>query len=132
MNKNLIRLCVSVVFLGSLAGCGQADRAEIVVQEDDNGGDIELDVGDTFQVVLSGNPTTGYSWESLPGQSDIVLQIGEAVYQAQSTLVGSGGEFTFRYQAMKPGSTRLNWIYHRPWEEGVSPLETFEIEVRVH
>jgi predicted secreted protein len=37
----------------------------------------------------------------------------------------------FRFEAVEAGETLIELVYHRPWEEGVEPLETFSIQVIV-
>jgi predicted secreted protein len=45
--------------------------------------------------------------------------------------VGAGGVEVFRFEAAGSGQTDLTLVYHRPWEKGVDPLETFAVQITV-
>jgi inhibitor of cysteine peptidase len=59
--------------------------------------------------------------------------MGEAEFKQSDTgeplLVGAGGWEIFRFKAISTGQTSLQLVYHRPWEEGVEPLNTFTLQV---
>ena len=120
------------------AGCGsQANAAggPVKLTDADNGKAVTVKVGDTVQVILAGNPTTGYSWLTSLGDKDAVVlqQQGEAAYAQESTdqsLVGGGGTFTFTFKAAAPGQVVLKFDYARPWES-VQPLQTYSVTVTV-
>ena len=100
--------------------------------EADEGGAFELKrVGDQLVVVLEGNPTTGYLWEVEGVDKSILQPIDDAVFLPDSDAIGSGGKLTLRFHAMATGQTTLRLVYHRPWEEDVAPLKTFEVNIAV-
>ncbi len=98
-------------------------------------GEATLRVDGELKVALAANPTTGYTWEVSGAPDPAVLeQMGEAVYEASPTdtmVVGSGGVMTFEFQAVGAGTTTLELVYRRPWEDGVDPIETVTIDVTV-
>ena len=105
-----------------------------VLTKADNGSMLEMTVGATIEVQLKGNPTTGYQWRAAKLEGDAVKQVGETKYQTrphQPGMVGVGGTFTFRFEAVKPGTAALALHYLRPWEKGKPPAESFAIKVRV-
>lgn len=104
---------------------------EVTLTEKDSGKSILLEVGDTLNVVLHGNPTTGYTW-SLATFDDTHLKLTENAYHSSSNLCGAGGTFTFRFTPVSSGTTPLALEYSRSWEKGVPPHATFEslIEIR--
>lgn len=104
----------------------------IVLDETDDGTTVEVEVNDTFKVVLKGNPTTGYSWTALISEEDagILRQVGEPTYIPDSDLTGAGGTYTFVFEAMAPGEAVLKLEYARPWES-VPAEKTFTVTVRV-
>jgi inhibitor of cysteine peptidase len=135
MNKRMV-LLISMVLLGFLltltTGCGSAGEVRLTGKADVS--QVELKVGQELVIELESNPTTGYSWEVDEIDPTILQQDGEAVYQDESDdaeLVGGGGTETFTFKATSTGETTLTLVYHRPWEEGVEPLETFSVEVMV-
>jgi len=114
------------------AGCGssaEAAKGTLKLGVKDDGKTFAVKVGDTFQVVIPGNPTTGYAWAVALADSDsaLVQQVGEPQYAADSTdgsLVGSGGVYTFTFKAIAKGQALLKLDYARAWES-VPPVQTY-------
>ena len=111
--------------------CISIREATAVLHEGDAGSTVELGVGDTMDVVLEGNPTTGFSWETAALDASVLKQLGEPEFKPDTSLIGAGGKFTFRFEAVAPGQTLLQLVYHRPWETDVPPANTFEVTVVV-
>ena len=120
------------------AGCGDSANAAggpLKLGEQDNGKSFTVMAGDTIQVVLPGNPTTGYSWTAALSDGDAALleQVGEPAYQqdpAEGEIVGAGGTFTFTFKAANAGEATIKLVYERGWED-VDPLQTFEARIAV-
>jgi inhibitor of cysteine peptidase len=96
---------------------------------DDDGMRIGLETGDEVELVLPGNPSTGYEWIVTEAPSNL-LQVDTPEFVPESDLIGAGGEFHFRFKATEPGTAQLALVYERPFEQ-VEPLDAFEIEVTV-
>jgi inhibitor of cysteine peptidase len=122
---------LTVNFLDAVWLCVSIPEAQARVSEEDAGSTVELRVGDTLEVMLDGNPTTGFSWETAAVDASVLKQLGEPGFQPDTSLIGSGGKFTFRFEAAGSGQTLLRLIYHRPWEKDVPPEKTFEVTVIV-
>jgi len=109
---------------------------EVNVNENDADSQVELEQGQILVVTLKSNPTTGYRWEVVETQESILQQMGEAEFKPSDTsgppLVGAGGWEIFRFKAISTGQISLKLVYHRPWEEGVEPLNTFTLQVVVN
>ena len=119
------RRIVGPLMLVLLGACSTARTLNL----DDDGMRIDLETGDQVELVLPGNPTTGYTWVVAEVPS-ILEQKDEPEFVAESDLIGAGGEFHFRFIATDPGTAQLVLMYERPFEE-VEPLDVFEIEVAV-
>jgi len=117
-------------------GIPPVEPEEVNVDEKDADSQVEIEQGQILVVTLKSNPTTGYSWEVVETQESILQQMGEAEFKQSDTggppLVGVGGWEIFRFKAISAGQTSLKLVYHRPWEEGVEPINTFSIEVVVN
>ncbi|MHC4207488.1 MAG: protease inhibitor I42 family protein [Planctomycetota bacterium] len=104
------------------------------VNEDDNGGQIELELGEILVVTLESNPSTGYRWELVEDNESILKQFGEVEFKSSETseppIVDASGLEIFRFKAVSTGQMTLELIYHRSWED-VEPLKTFSIQVVV-
>lgn len=116
-----------------VAGCGRGSD-EVVLDETDSGREIRLAPGQTLVIRLESNPSTGYSWGRTDTDSTILVQEGEAEYSADvssQNRVGAGGVETLRFKAAQAGETSLELGYRRVWEEGVDPIQTFQVQVTV-
>lgn len=141
-NKAAVGAIVLVLILAvtavAAAGCGGAASAAggpLRLTEADNGKSFTVKPGDTIEVVVAGNPTTGYAWTAVLDEASAALleQVGEPVYAAESTdesLVGGGGTYTFTFEALKSGKASLDLAYSRAWED-VDPIQTFSVTVTI-
>jgi len=112
--------------------CGLSLRVYRLVTEDDNDAHVTLRLGDRLLVALEGNPTTGYQWaNTLVYEFATLREIGEPEFRPDSDLVGAGGLFLFRYEAVRVGPQAFRFAYQRPWES-VQPLRLLEFSVDVH
>jgi len=87
--------------------------------------------GEVLIVSLEGNPTTGYIWEINTINERFIRPIGKAEFRSDSRLCGAPGINTFRFKAIRAGRTILRLVYHRPWERGVKPFETYYLQIEV-
>ncbi len=110
-----------------LFGC--APRTSHVLTAQDSGKTIELRPGETIQVVLEGNPTTGYTWEVSPESDAPVEAVGDWEFQPSSRALGAGGQLRLTLKAGRGGQGLLRLVYHRPFEAGTPPLATFEVTI---
>ncbi|MCX8033300.1 MAG: protease inhibitor I42 family protein [Thermoleophilia bacterium] len=135
-----IALVALVLALAAAAGSGcggqvNATTGPVKLTEADNGKTITIKVGQTIEVTLPGNPTTGYGWGAALADKDKALleQVGEPVYTQDKTdgeLVGAGGTYTFTFRAKAAGAATLKLTYARPWET-VEPLATYQVTVTI-
>jgi len=113
-----------------------AGPEEVNVNEENDGGQIELEQGQILVVTLESNPTTGYRWEQAENQEPILEQMGEAEFipsdEGEPPIAGAGGWEIFRFKAISAGKMTLQLVYHRSWEEGVEPVKTFSLDVVIH
>ncbi len=114
-----------------LAGCSGGLAQPRTLTSKDSGSSVQLAIGETLAVSLEGNPTTGYTWEVGEVDQNVLKQIGDMTYQADSNAIGAGGVMTFHFQAVATGQTRLKLIYHRPFETDVPPIQTFDATLMV-
>jgi len=128
---SLVLLLILLLALTMATGCSPQQQ-EVKASIDDNGREMQLKKGQTLVVTLEGNPTTGYSWEVAEPLDEQVLRLtGEPEFKAESEALGAGGVQILRFEAVNAGTMTLKLVYHRPWEEGVEPLETYSLQVVV-
>jgi predicted secreted protein len=114
-----------------ITGTGAGSGGVITVGADDNGSQVELVVGQMLDVVLEGNPTTGYQWMVDSIDREVLRETGDWTFEPDSDADGAGGLVKQRFRAFAPGETELYLAYRQSWEEDTPPLETFTVQVSV-
>jgi inhibitor of cysteine peptidase len=131
----LAALIILAAGCGSHAGSGPVQVSppeQVNLTASDNGQKITLFAGQELIIQLPGNPSTGYTWEAKDLDASMFQQVGEPVFAASNpNLVGSSGTLTLSFRVLKTGPAALTLVYHRSWETGVAPLQTFSITVVV-
>lgn len=86
-----------------------------------------------FSVSLYENPSTGYGWsQSVPTGSTGPVTLLDTDYAQDLTptaATGTGGTRYFRYLVTSPGTSTITFLYRRPWETGVPPLQQVTLTV---
>jgi inhibitor of cysteine peptidase len=101
-----------------------------IYSDQDEGASVSLRSGETFEIRLSENPTTGYRWQ-LADWDRTVLDIRRDEFRPPGTAErGVGGKHVWEIAARAPGRTSLRLGYSRSWESG-SPARTFSLDVSV-
>lgn len=99
------------------------------LDESSNAKEIDLTVGESLEVRLQENRTTGYKWivDSAGGpECKLVSDSFEA-----GTAVGQPGTHIWEFRAEKAGSGEIALSYRRPWEEKQQPAHSFTLRVQV-
>ncbi|MFP4440113.1 MAG: C1 family peptidase [Chloroflexaceae bacterium] len=104
-----------------------------------NDGDIiTVNEGQLLVVKLEAQPGTGYTWavDTLPS---VLQQAGSPTIEADDSeqlpttqtadTVGNPVLQVFQFQPIQAGQDTLSLIYHRSWETGVAPAETFTLQI---
>ena len=76
-------------------------QAQSVQRFSDPAEPIRVRAGETFAIVLAGNPTTGYTWQA---ETDTpALELLGQQFEAGKGSVGAGGQEVLHFQAQQPG-----------------------------
>lgn len=121
-------ILASAAIAGFLCGC-ESDRERLT--EADNGSSVSLWLGERLEVELSGNATTGYTWEIASVNTNVLRQYGAMEYTASSGEAGSAGWYLFRFESVAAGQTPLQMVYRQPWMPGSTNDRTFAVAVSV-
>lgn len=78
----------------------------------------EIKLPRTAEIVLKGNPSTGYSWDwqGLSGNCCVDIACESAPVNDDSALVGGPVRFTYVVKGVQPGYVEICFTYARPWE----------------
>ena len=126
-----LAIIVMISLLSACATSAPPEKTTRQITEADAGRQVELRLGDALEVTLPANPTTGYQWEVMDLDSAILRPLGEPTFEPSSNAVGSGGQVTRRFEAIRAGQTELKLILQRPFEKNVAPVQTFEATILI-
>lgn len=80
---------------------------------------LDVAVGETMEILLDANPSTGYRWELASSLEKIKKPVNKAYDEFRaggSHLMGSRGKQVFTLEAQASGQEVLTFVYKRPWE----------------
>jgi len=118
-----------IIFALILGNAGNSLAGESMkLSENDSGKTVEIHVGDELEVILPGNPTTGYVWE-VSSLDSTVMRLDKSDFFASDKAIGSGGMGIIKFHAIATGTSPLKLIFHRPFEQNMAPLKTFEVTI---
>ena len=125
----VIKTCAIIFFALMLGTAGYTVAGESMkLSENDSGNTVEIRIDDELEVVLPANPTTGYIWE-VDSLDSTVLRRDKSVFLASDNALGSGGMEIIKLHAIAAGKSLVSLIFHRPFEQNMPPLKTFEVTV---
>lgn len=102
-----------------LAGCASQASAEGQYST------VRTEVRARFTLEQEGNITTGYGWK--PAYDDAFLRLENESDKATSDQLGAGGKFTFAFSALREGTTTVNLVCKRPWENEILRTQEYTV-----
>lgn len=100
------------------------------IGEEANGRTLDLIVGETLDLILLENRSTGFRWELAPPGSPVAT-VERDSYEAATGPPGRPGIHTWFFRAVEPGEGRFELAYRRSWEGGRPPARSFSLSLRV-
>jgi predicted secreted protein len=99
-------------------------------EEDANGREVSLRVGEVFEIQLPETRTTGYKWFIEKAGEPVCALISESS-DAPAGPPGRAGTHLWQFRAAQAGTVTILLHHKRPWESGAAPGRTFQIDVQV-
>ena len=99
------------------------------IDENSNGKRIRMNIGDTLELHLAENPSTGYTWTSTQAHEPVLVEKDRAMEGAGGPP-GKPARRRIHFEAVHPGTAELELHYRRPWEKK-DPARTFKVHVEV-
>ena len=134
----LTMIALAALGVAVISGCakpadskgGGEGSGAVVVTKSEADKTVTAAPGQTLEVVLDANPSTGYTWEVVESPEFLTSE-GEPTFEseAEEGQVGAGGKQTLKFAVTATGKGELSLEYVRPWENDVAPAETFKVEV---
>lgn len=76
--------------------------------------EITVNFGESFDIVLESNATTGYQW--IAEYDSRELELAESRYIVQGEGIGAGGVEVFTFKPKQVEDVKIRFIYKREWE----------------
>jgi inhibitor of cysteine peptidase len=112
------------------ANAEEAPRTMLSLVERDGGRTIDIRSGETVQITLPENATTGYRWAIDHYNEEFIDALAsEPRYPSKS--IGAGGEVAFIFQAKKTGTGEIVLKQWRHWEGDASVIARFRVRLNV-
>ncbi|MCS3900467.1 protease inhibitor I42 family protein [Methanococcus voltae] len=107
----------------------QCSDYECMVIPDSEYVEKTIKIGDTFEISLNENPTTGYEWQYV---SDNKLELLSEEYMPNKNtlgIVGQGGSHTWKFKAVEEGISTLKFMNGRIFENTSVKNIFYEIKI---
>ena len=124
------RLQVTFVLWLTLSALGCRGGARVQVDQSSNNKEVNLAAGQTLEIALAENPTTGFRWELKAAGGPACAARGDTL-DAPAAGVGKSSTRRWRFEAVGKGTGTIELVYRRAWEQDKPPAETFRLTVRV-
>ena len=166
INSKLVALVLGALLLFSLGACSEggsnspsdspptsippssstapstsaaAQGQDVMVDESFNGKEVKTAPGDSIQVTLKSNRTTGFSWQLVSISDPAVLEKVSDRYETPQAaspagappMVGAGGQEVWTFKSLQKGRSQISMEYSRPWEGGEKGAQKFDLTVVV-
>jgi inhibitor of cysteine peptidase len=94
-----------------------------------NGVTLETTVGQTINITLDSNITTGFQWNLVSEPNASVLKLLSSQYVEPAAgnppVVGAGGREVWKFQTIGRGTATIKLAYFRPFEKNTPPAKEF-------
>ena len=138
----LTTIAVSVLLVACAAPAQPGSKAWVEVSCDEFHDNhhintmLEVQIGETFEVKLCSNPTTGFQWSEKAQISNaaILKQEDHKFIGAENEPPpppGTPGQEIWTFKVLKQGSSDIYLEYSRPWEGGKKEERTCTVNVVV-
>jgi len=101
-----------------------------IIGEDQDGQTIDAPVGQTIEIRLPENATTGFRWAITSNGEPVLRLLHEDRQPPATAQPGAGGMHQWQWHVQQAGSCDVELAYRRHWEAQTKPARVFKIHVR--
>lgn len=130
----LFLLCIAIFFpyKGFCTDKAMTSHAVIVVHKQDNGKEINAQVGDVIQIELESLGSAGYQWFLTPVDTNYVELISEETKATDDKgKMGAPVISQWCFKLLKKGLTDIEMYYYRSWEGKDKAQDYFHITITI-
>ncbi len=113
-----------ILAAGCVSQTTPVETADVPVQTvtfEKNG--TTYNIGESFQVILPSNPSTGYDWYITESDG---LNITKSFIPAENAVTGAAGHTVITITSLKQGTYKYTFEYKREWETDEPPLYVYK------
>lgn len=101
------------------------------IDQNYNGREVTLAVGQDLELALSENRTTGFRWD-LKNKAEPTCALVSSTFDPPKGHTGNGGVHRWQFRAVHAGSGEIELEYRRPWEKDATPTKVYKVGIRVY
>ena len=122
---------VPLLFAGFASAQGPEPKTEVITQKD-NGQEIAVPEGATFEVHLQQSGGTGYLWQIVePDQTHLTVLESTQTPLKEGRIMGGPLLKIWKIKAVKAGNADLKILLYRPWEGTQKAADSFEVKIQI-
>jgi inhibitor of cysteine peptidase len=100
------------------------------VDETSNGQTLEAALGQTVEICLEENPTTGFRWRMAQAGGRVGTLLRDA-FEPGRQAPGQPGFHRWQFKVVAPGSGPVRFVYRRSWEDDAAAARVFTVILSV-
>jgi len=122
---------VLFVLLGIVCSSPKGLAATVVLTDADKGGAVPLKAGDTLELRLYSNPSTGFMWYVEKESTPLLKLVRQSQTEPTQSGVGRPIFQIFLFEANRSGEGVLRLHYVRSWEKPKPDERKFDLHVSI-
>jgi predicted secreted protein len=104
-------------------------EAKMHFNEHDNGREIRVSLGQTFEISLTETRTAGFRW-IITSSGEPVCRVVKDSFGNPSTTPGRSGTHQWNFMVDTPGTATIVLAYRRQWQDESPPARTYTLRIR--
>jgi predicted secreted protein len=120
-----------ILFSGQSEVWAMGKEPEVILRKQDNGKEVKLKTGQSFQIQLEAAGGTGYWWYVQSPDARHVELLGEKTQAQAEGRLGGPVLGIWVFQAKERGTTEIKMAYYRTWEGLEKAIEKFRVKIMI-
>ena len=100
------------------------------IAEASNGQTVEAAVGQSVEICLEENPTTGFRWRMAKAGEAVARLLGDA-FEPGRKAPGQAGVHRWQFKTVAAGSAPVRFTYRRSWEDDAASSRIYSVTLSV-
>jgi predicted secreted protein len=103
-------------------------EANMQFNERDDGHEIQISAGQTFEISLAETRTAGFRWIITSGGEPVCRLVKDS-FDNSSTTPGRSGTHQWHFIVDTPGTATIDLAYQRQWQDKSPPARTYTLRI---